>query len=91
MSLSPAERAELEALVREQAADLEWLDAVERTYPLAASCLWINEAAACDQRRTVSGVMRSPIVGLVLGGWRSGKSEGLKQLTVAMAMEMAEM
>lgn len=84
--LTDEERAELDALVAAQATDLEWLSSVERMYPLATSCLWTNSEAACDQRRAVVGVMRAPIVGIVLGGWRSGKSEGLKQLTVASAM-----
>lgn len=86
MSLSEAEREELDRLVAAQAADLEWLDRVERHFPLATSLLWEAPAAQCDQRRAVIGAMQAPIVALVLGGWRSGKSEGLKQYAVASAL-----
>lgn len=86
MTLTPAEALELERLVGEQADDLEWLAKVERQFPLAVHTLWSNRNADCDQQRAVAGVMRAPKVGLVLGGWRSGKSEGLKQLTVAKAL-----
>lgn len=86
MTLSAAEQLELERLVEEQASDLEWLSRVEYTYPLATSVLWTCPTAACDQRRAVAGALQTPTVALVKGGWRSGKSEGLKQLTVAMAM-----
>lgn len=75
-----------EVLVAQQAEDLEWLAKVERQYPLASSVLWRAEAAECDQRRSVEAVMRAPTVGLVLGGERSGKSRGLKELTIAMAL-----
>src|SRR5688572_17756110 len=78
--------APLEPLVEQAASDIEWLDRVRRQYPLACSVLWTAEAAACDQRRSVAAVMRAPVVGLVLGGERSGKSIGMKHLTVAMAL-----
>lgn len=86
MTLTSAEAAELDRLVREQAEDLEWLAQVERQFPLATSVLWTAPKAACDQRRAVIGAMTAPTVAIILGGWRSGKSEGLKQLTAAAAM-----
>lgn len=86
MTLTPAEQIELDRLVREQADDLEWLDRVERQYPLATSVLWTAPTAEWDQRRAVIAAMTAPTVCCVKGGWRSGKSEGLKQLTVACAM-----
>lgn len=85
-ALSSAELIELDRLVREQAEDLDWLDRVERQYPLATSVLWRAPKAEWDQRRAVIEAMRAPRVALIKGGWRSGKSEGLKQLTVACAM-----
>lgn len=86
LGYNPQEQGLLDRLVAEQAADLEWLEAVEQAYPLACSVLWRADAAPCDQRRSVAAVMRAPTVGLVLGGERSGKSRGLKELTLAMAL-----
>lgn len=86
--LTPSERLELDALVDAQAADLEWLQRVEVVYPLAISTLWTapNPSTGFDQRQGVIEAMQGPIVTLIQGGWRSGKSEGLKQLTVAQAL-----
>lgn len=89
--------AERARLVEEQARDLEWLDRVEREAPLAVGTLWRagpEELAAAralggdlvDQRTAVEAVMRAPTVGLVLGGERSGKSLGMKLLTLALAL-----
>lgn len=89
--------AERARLVEAQAQDLEWLDRVEREAPLAVGTLWrasAEELAAArleggdlvDQRTAVEAVMQAPTVGLVLGGERSGKSQGLKFLTLAMAL-----
>jgi phage terminase large subunit-like protein len=88
VTLTPEERIELDRLVAEQAEDLEWLQRVERAYPLATSVLWTAEAPSTgwDQRRSVVAALRARSVTIVKGGWRSGKSEGLKQLTVAMAL-----
>lgn len=75
-------------LVDRQAADLEWLAKVEHHYPLASSVLWTSPTPSTgwDQRMSVEQAMRGPTVTLVKGGWRSGKSEGCKQLTVAQAL-----
>lgn len=75
-------------LVNAQADDLEWLSKVERQYPLACAALWTadTQPGFVDQRRSVAAVMGASTVGLVLGGERSGKSRGLKELTVAMAL-----
>lgn len=75
-----------ERLVNEQADDLEWLSRIERTYPLAQSVLWRNDLVPWDQRRATLAALTSPIVTVVLGGERSGKSVGLKQATVAQAL-----
>lgn len=73
-------------LVEQQVEDLEWLSKVEVTYPLACRVLWRNDHAEWDQRRAVIAAMTAPITTVVLGGERSGKSAGLKQLTVAQAL-----
>lgn len=99
MTLDPSAAAELRALgydpddpalehlvVDGLAGNLEELARLQHLYPLACSVLWVNDRAPWDQRRAVAAVMQASTVGLVLGGWRSGKSEGLKQLTVAMAL-----
>lgn len=75
-----------ELLVGEQADDLEWLAKVDLTFPLATSVLWSNDSVLWDQRRSVVEAMTAPIVTVVGGGERSGKSAGLKQLTVAQAL-----
>lgn len=61
-------------------------DRVTRAYPLTASVLWRAPQSPHDQRRSVLAAMRAPVVTLVKGGERSGKSQGLKELTLAMAL-----
>lgn len=86
--LTDAERTNLDDLVERQARDLEWLAKVRAHYPLAVSALWTagRPSTGWDQRMSVEEAMRARSVTLVKGGWRSGKSEGCKQLTVAMAL-----
>lgn len=72
-------------LWREQARDLRRLAAIQRALPLSCRILWTNPTAVCDQRRAVIGAMTNDVA-VVLGGWRSGKSEGVKQLNAASAM-----
>jgi hypothetical protein len=78
--------SDLDELVAAQADDLEWLAQVEAQYPLALASLWTAPAARWDQRRSVLAAMTAPVVSLVLGGERAGKSRGLQQLTTAMAL-----
>lgn len=78
---------ELERLVAEQAADLEWLHQVEHQYPLAVAALWEAPGSPCDQRRSVIAAATAPTVCVVNGGERSGKSTGAgRQLAVASAL-----
>lgn len=76
---------EIRDLRAAQARDLRRLAMLERAHPLAFQVLWTAPQAACDQRRAVIGAMTNDVA-VVLGGWRSGKSAGLKQLNVAAAM-----
>lgn len=76
----------LERLVDEAAGNLEWLSRIRRQYPLACSVLWEAPQAACDQRRMVATALTAPAISIGLGGWRSGKSSGYMQATVAMAL-----
>jgi hypothetical protein len=76
---------QIRELRQAQARDLRHLARLERSHPLAFQTLWVAPAAGCDQRRAVIGAMTSDVA-VVLGGWRSGKSAGLKQLNVAAAM-----
>jgi phage terminase large subunit-like protein len=80
---------ELAKALEEQATRVRQFQRTVEEFPLAAHALWVKEDAKCDQRRAVVNAMRAPIVSICLGGWRSGKSEGYKQLTVAMAMGAA--
>lgn len=79
-------RAELERRAAAQADRRAHFERIVRDYPLSCSVLWRANAASCDQRRAVVAAMRAPVVALVLGGERSGKSKGLKELTLAMAL-----
>lgn len=79
-------QAEIERRCEEQAERRKLLERQLRAYPLAGSVLWRAPTAPWDQRRSVLAAMTSPVVTLVLGGERSGKSLGLKQLTLAMAL-----
>lgn len=99
MTLSAAARAELlelgynpdepaleQRLVDEQVHDLQWLEAAQRDYPLAFALLWRNAAAEIDQQRAVLAILNALWIAVIQGGNRAGKSEGCKQLIVAMAL-----
>lgn len=79
-------QAEIRRRCEAQAERRRLLERQLRAYPLAGSVLWRADSAPWDQRRSVLAAMTSPVVTLVLGGERSGKSLGLKQLTLAMAL-----
>lgn len=79
-------RAQLDQLCVEQAARRALYERQKRSYPMATSVLWRAPVSPCDQRRSVVAAMTSPVVTVVLGGERSGKSQGLKELTMAQAL-----
>lgn len=79
-------RARIDALCAEQTAALALYERQRKSYPMASSVLWRASGSPCDQRRSVIAAMKSPVVTAVLGGERSGKSQGLKELTLAMAL-----
>lgn len=62
------------------------LEQIKVQAPLARSVLWCKPEADYDQRRSVIAAMKAPTVCLVQGGERSGKSLGMKWLTLAMAL-----
>lgn len=78
--------AELARRCKEQSDRRALFERQRKSYPLATSVLWRAPSSSCDQRRSVIAAMRSPVVTVVLGGERSGKSQGLKELTLAMAL-----
>lgn len=86
LGLDPDDPNLMDQLMNDIASDLEEIERIGNMYPLAQSILWRNDEADCDQRRAVLGAMGAEQITLVMGGWRSGKSEGLKQLTTAFAM-----
>lgn len=86
MTLSPDEQVELDRLVEEQAEDVEWLDRVDRHFPVASSVLWTAPSSPCDQRRAIIAAMQAPTIGIILGGERSGKSRGCKDWVFCNAL-----
>lgn len=56
------------------AADLDWLRDVRRRHPLAVEVLWQQPKAVWDQRRALAACMQAPVIGIILGGERSGKT-----------------
>jgi len=83
--------SDLEAEDADQAAErMEELDRIERQYPLTTSVLWTADGSMWDQRRSVVAAMTAPSVCLILGGERSGKSRGMKDLMFARALGSEE-
>lgn len=76
----------VDRLVADQAADLEWMLAVEQKWPIAACVLWRKDEAVWDQRRAVLAAMTCERTAVVRGGERSGKTFAMLQLDVADAL-----
>lgn len=78
-------QAEIKRRCEEQAERRRLLERQLRAYPLAGGVLWRAPRSECDQRRSVVAAMSNKVT-VVLGGERSGKSLGLKHLTLAQAI-----
>lgn len=77
---TPAQRASLR-----RRADARRED--RRAHPLAYARLWDREEPRTSQRRAVGAMLdASVLLGFLLGGNRSGKSEALAQILVAAAL-----
>lgn len=77
-ALSPAERAEV-------ARAVEHLQRRMVEAPLSMACLWTHGGAEWDQRRAAILALEGPLA-VGIGGNRSGKTEGIGQGGVAMAL-----
>lgn len=77
---------DLEVVLAAQMHDeLDELEEVARDFPLAVQVLWRAEDSPIDQRRMVLHTATDPL-SLVGGGNRSGKTYGVFQLDVAVAL-----